>query len=260
MDQPDSSLRTINRICAILHIFDETEPVQTLSQISKKVNLPKSTTLRLLESLVSQGILNRDNNGKGYQLGYQLITWGRLALTSLDLRNIARPFLRSLSEITGETAILSIRDGSSCIWLDIVESKQPIRLAASFGKNLSLHAGASAKVLIAFLPDADTERILSEIKYTPFQVNTVNSLEKMRQEIARIRSQGYAVSFEETDKGAMGIAAPVFDQANRLIAGLGIAAPTSRITYENIPPIAEIVLNHCRDLSTRFGSSKYRNS
>lgn len=250
----DSGISTLNRVCLILNAFTESEQILTLTEISKRIQLPKSTTHRMLEAMECHGLIVREPHGPGYQLGYQLIRWGTLALTNLDLRNNALPVLESLCASTNESAVLSARYGYFAMWIELVESRQPVRLAIRVGEPLHLHAGASAKVLWAFLPDAEIERILNGIKLIPLKPNTIVSPETMRAELRTIRERGYATSYEETDFGAMGIAAPVYNHMGQPIAGLGIAAPVTRVPPERVQELARHVLAASQELSRKLGA------
>jgi len=254
MPSETSAVRTVNRISDILNCFTCEQPLLNLTTISNTLNLPKSTCHRLLTALEAQGFLARDTAGRGYRLGYQLLYWGMVAQTTLDLRNEALPSLQALCETTGETAILSIRDGNVGICLAMVESSQSVRLTMQVGRRIMLHAGASSKVLWAFLPEPEIRQILAEIELSPVQVNTITDREQLLLELGRIRERGYAVSFEETDAGAMGIAAPVYDHAGQPIAGIGIAAPLSRFPAERVSVMAPAVVDAARALSARLGA------
>lgn len=252
----DSTGRSIIRIADILNCFSVEEPVHTLTTISKRLELPKSTTHRLLTTLVGQGFLMRDVHGRGYQLGYQLLHWGMVAQAALDLRNEALPILRALSKSVDETAILTVRDGMRGLYLEIVESGQPVRLTMQVGRRLRLHAGASSKVLLAFLPEADIEQIVNAIELLPLTSNTITDPALLRAELAAIRQRGYATSFEETDLGAMGIAAPVYDRTGDPVAGIGIAAPLARIPPERVSEAAPAVIEASQQLSARLGAPR----
>jgi DNA-binding IclR family transcriptional regulator len=250
----DSASRTVNRICDILNSFSDDEAALTLTEISRRIDLPKSTTYRFLLALESQGMVYCEPKSREYRLGHQLIHWGMLAQASIDLRNDALPILRMLTETTGESSILSMRFGNIATWVEIIESRHALRLAMRVGQPLSLHAGASSKVLLAFLPEYEIERILSEIELTPIKKNTITDLGIMRQELHSIRSRGYATSFEETDGGAMGIAAPVYDHNGQTVAGIGILAPIARVPEARIPEVAEPVLQASYELSRQLGA------
>ena len=248
-----TAVRTVNRISDILNCFTREQPELNLTAISNRLGLPKSTVHRLLLALESQGFLMRAVNGRGFQLGYQLLHWGMVAQCALDLRNEALPFLRRLSESTGETAILSVRDGLQGVCLEMVASSQPVRLNMQAGQRLMLHAGASAKVLWAFLPDDEIQRILYAIELPPLQPGAITDRDRLCDELLATRQRGYAVSFEETDHGAMGIAAPIYDHTGRPVGGVGIAAPLARIPREDVSSVAPLVVEVARQLSIRLG-------
>lgn len=254
MSGEKSGVRTVDRICSILNCFSQEAPVLSLTEISNHLDLAKSTAHRLLTAMEYHGLLTREVDGPGYRLGYQLLSWGMLMQKTHDLRNEALPFLRTLVEKTSETAILSVRSGDEGICVEMVESSQPVRLAMQVGRRLMLHAGASAKVLWAFLPDEEIRRILNEIALVAVQVNTITDPDEMYRELVTIRERGYATSFEETDKGAMGITAPVYDHTGWPVAGIGIAAPIARVAQDQIPAIARLVVDSGRQLSVRLGA------
>lgn len=257
MSPADSAIRAVNRICNILNSFSEDDRALSLTEISRRIGLPKSTTYRFLEALESQGLLTREPQDQGFRLGYQLIRWGALAQNGLDLRNLAVPILQALATATDETAILSVRYGTVGLWLELIESRQPVRLAMHVGRRLMLHAGASSKVLWAFLPAAERERLLQEVELVPLRPNTITDPVAMRAELEAIRQRGYATSFEETDEGAMGIAAPVYDHTGQLVAGIGIAAPLSRVPPEKVTALAQQVLVASRALSLQLGAAPH---
>jgi DNA-binding IclR family transcriptional regulator len=256
MPPETSAVRTVNRISAILNCFSSDQPVLNLTAISDRLGLARSTTHRLLTALERQGFLTRALTGQGYHLGYQLLHWGALAQATLDVRNEALPILRELSTATGETAILSVRDGTVGICVEKVDSTQPVRLAMRAGQCLHLHAGASAKVLLAFLPEDEIVHILSQVELLPLERNTIIDPGLLLSELRAIRARGYATSFEETDCGAMGLAAPVYDHTKQVVAGIGIAAPLARVSPALVPALTESVLRASSELSQRLGGGR----
>ncbi len=255
MNIQNSGNSVIERMCAVLNAFSEEEKILTLSEISRRIRLPKSTTHRFLTALAEQGLLYKEPGGHGFRLGYQLFRWGMLAQRSIDFRNLALPILKKLCQVTGETAVLSVRDGNAGIWIEQIESEQAFRIAKREGVRLMLHAGASSKVLLAFLEDEEINKILSQIELVPLQINTIVDKNELRRELQITRQQGYATSFEETDRGAMGIAAPVYDHYNKLIAGIGIVAPINRVTQNQVPAMAELVVAAGCELSILLGAT-----
>jgi len=253
MQTSDSTLRVINRVCDILNCYSVDETSFTVTDISQKIGLPKSTTYRIIQALTSKGLL--DNvDAHQYTLGHQLIRWGFISQSSINLRNLALPTMTSLMEATGETSILSMRFGYTGIWIEMVECRQPVRLVMRIGERLSLHAGASSKILWAFLPEKQIDDILEIIELLPLEKNTITDPHKMREELAEIRKRGYAISFEETDKESMGVAAPIYNHQGQPVAGIGIIAPVSRVPRERISEIADHVVKAGREVSARLGA------
>jgi DNA-binding IclR family transcriptional regulator len=199
-------------------------------------------------------MLYREPNGRGYRLGYLLIRWGILSQASISLRSLALPVLHQLAAETGESAILSVRVGYAGIWIEMIESRHPVRLAMRVGQHLQLHAGASSKVLWAFLPPARVEDILAHIELKPLCTQTITDKALLLEELERIRQRGYATSFEETDPGAMGVAAPVFDHSGQPVAGIGVAAPINRVPPARVPEIAGPVVAASQQLSRLLGA------
>ena len=254
MPQADSTIRTINRVCDILNCFSSRVPRLTLTEISNKVGIPKSSTHRLLEALRSQGFVNYDEQNRTFQLGYQLIRWGTKAQDAVDVRNISLPFLRELTDITGETSILSIRHGYSGFCLEMIESPHPMRLSWRVGQPLPLHAGSSSKVLWAFLSEEEIDDILANLSLHSLMDGTITNPDELKKELRRIRERGYACSFEETDRDAMGISAPVYDHQMNPVAGVGVIAPVSRTNDEVEAKMVETVLHTATMISKLMGA------
>jgi IclR family KDG regulon transcriptional repressor len=167
---------------------------------------------------------------------------------------VALPIMRRLSQQVGECSVLSVRNGNAGIWIEMVESDHAVRLALRLGKALALHAGASSKVLLGFLPDDEMDRILNEIELTPIAANTITDKARLRQACIKARTCGYMVSFEETDAGVMGVAAPVYDHQGEVVAGIGIIAPIVRAPVERVPEIALYVVQAGQELSRMMGN------
>lgn len=246
MDNP-SSVKTIDRLVTILDCFSNDHPTWSLGELSEHLRLPKSTLHRFLVALESYGILYRGPDDRRWRLGYRLFAWGSLAAESTDLRRLAHPVVHDLSVATGETALLTVYQGGDVVCLDKVETSQPVRVALEVGSRHPPHAGASSKVLMAFLPEEETQEIIRQKGLPALCRNTITTAEALLAELARIRLQGYAESLEETDLGAWGVATPIRDGAGEVVAAIGIAAPTSRHSAER----AQMYISLCRQAAER---------
>jgi IclR family transcriptional regulator, acetate operon repressor len=162
------------------------------------------------------------------------LSLGERARTLADLRPAAIGPLRRLAEATGETALLTVlspaRDRSVC--LERVETSQPLRLSVQPGRQLPLHAGASQKALLAFMPPGEIDNLAAR----PLErccTATITSRSALRRELAAIRARGWSSSYEETNVGVWGIAVPVLSPAD-VVCAVGIAGPSARLTDKRV--------------------------
>jgi len=227
------SLQVLDRAFAILARFTREHPEWTTTEIARACELPIPTAHRILTTLRAHGFLSRDE-AKRFRLGPAAMELGERALEAIDLRTISFPILERLAEQSGETALLTVlndtRDRSVC--LERVESTQPLRLSVEPGRLLPLHAGASQKILLAYMPTDECERILSKPLERVWRA-TITRPDTLRADLALTRRRGWAQSFEETNGGTWGLAVPILDQNDEIVAGIGLAGPSARLTKES---------------------------
>jgi len=226
------SLQVLERAFAILEAFTEFRPEWSTSDLARYLELPIPTVHRLLAALARLGYVSRDEQTRRFRLGGAAIQLGERARAVSDLRAVALLPLRRLSEATDETALLTVlstqRDRSVC--LERVESSQPLRLSVQPGSQLPLHAGASQKALLAFMP----ERELGPVLAGPLErlcTATITEPGELRRDLAAIREHGWASSYEETNLGVWGIAVPVISEDD-VVCAVGIAGPDARLSDE----------------------------
>jgi DNA-binding IclR family transcriptional regulator len=219
----------LDRAFAILDLFTVEEPEWTTTEVARRCGLPLATAHRLLAALQRREYVRRDDDTKRFRLGMAALRLGERARSAIDLRAVALPVLRRLAEETGETALLTVLDEtrSRSLCLERIESVQPLRLSVQPGRLLPLHAGASQKVLLAFMPEAERERVLAG-PLPRLGRATIVDPQELRTELEEIRERGYAVSAEETNAGVWGMAVPILDGSGAIVAGLGFAGPLAR--------------------------------
>jgi len=236
-----SPVKTVDRLVKVLDCFSSQRPTWSLAELSLHLHLPKSTLHRFLCGLESHDVLRRDPADKRWRLGYRLFVWGNLAAESTGLRHVARPFMHDLVVATGETALLTVYRDQEVICIDKVETSQAVRLTLDLGLRNPPHAGASSKVLMAYLPDDEIRAIIRDRGLPRLCANTITRPDELLLELTRIRQQGYAVSREETDLSAWGVAAPIYGWKDcEVVAAIGIAGPTSRFGDNVVRHYAEM--------------------
>ncbi len=245
----NSSVRTIDRLVHILNCFTGDKTTWSLSELSGRLGLPKSTLHRFLVGLEQHDIMRRDENNK-WLLGHQLFIWGSLAVESTGLRQVAAPVMRELAERTGETVMLTEYRNGDVICIEKIETSHSVRLAMNVGAVRAPHAGASSKVLLAFLPEVEMNRIITVRGLPRLCTRTITEPIALHAELAQIRQFDYAQSYEETDIGAWGIATPIRNWRSEVVAALGIAGPTVRYSEQQM----QDYLQFCRDASARIST------
>jgi DNA-binding IclR family transcriptional regulator len=246
------SLQVLDRAFTILEAFTEFRPEWSTSDLARFLELPIPTVHRLLGALARLGYVTRDAQTRRFRLGGAAMQLGERARAVSDLRALALLPLRRLSEAADETAVLTVlspeRDRSVC--LERVETSQPLRLSVQPGSQLPLHAGASQKALLAFMPEREIDRLLDQ-PLEQLCTATITEPRQLRRDLEAIRERGWASSYEETNLGVWGIAVPVISEDD-VVCAVGIAGPSARLSDEgfrrDVPSVQRAALAVARSL------------
>lgn len=224
------ALQVLDRTFSILDLFSRVHPDWSTTEIARICHLPTPTAYRILTALRRHGFVTQDAGSKRFRLGIAALDLGERARAIVDVRLPSLPVLRRLCHETGETALLTVlSDGNDrSVCLERVESSQPLRLSVEPGRQIPLHAGASQKVLLAYLPPEEINRLLSGPLERLCRA-TITDPNELRAELAQIRRRGWASSFEETNLGVWGLAVPILNKHGWVIAGVGLAGPSARL-------------------------------
>jgi DNA-binding IclR family transcriptional regulator len=182
----------------------------------------KASVFRILHTLLEQGLVRQEPDTKAYGLGPTLIVLGQAATESLDFRRAARPAMERLTEESGLPTYLNVPGTQDVVCLEYVPSLAGINLYGKAGHTMPYHACPSGLVLLAYGPDERLLRVLAN-GLARYARNTIVGKRALRAEVARVRSQGYAVGADDLEDGVSSVAAPVCDVAGRVIGALGLA-------------------------------------
>src|SRR5947209_2024287 len=189
-------IQSVERAVSVLKLFGEAESELGVTELARRLKLHKSTVSRLLSTLEAGGFVQQDPHSGRYRLGLQLATLAGLALTQYELRDVARPWLRELANVSGETTTLSVLDGHEAVNIDQALGPNPVKHLGWIGRRLPLHCTAAGRPLLAYVPAAFLDRLLSRplARFTP---QTITNPIILRRELDRVRQLGYAVAQEE---------------------------------------------------------------
>ena len=249
-------VQVIDRALAILEVLADDGPALTLAELARRIRLPKSTLLRLLNVLQQHRFVAKDPRSGNYRLGLKLLELGASASSQFDFVERARPHLNRLMQVTGETVFLSVLDGIEALAVDRVESARTVRVPLSAGGRTPAYCTANGKALLAFLPLADLEARLGRARLTRYTRNTIVTLPALRNELRRVRAMGYAVDHEEMEEGLKCIAAPVRNLGGVVVASVGILGPAFRLGDGNLADIAARVVEAADRVSAELGFRK----
>lgn len=247
------SVRAVERALDVLLCFSSRTPELTMSQISEKIGINKSTVHRLLLTLERKRFVERDPSSGLYRPGLRLLQMSSLAMEHNNLRRLVAPFLQDLCTQHRENVNLAVLDGSDVIYVDVVEGSQRVKLAAATGQRLPAFCTASGKAILAFLPEEDVTLILEHGMPKHTQA-TKTSKDDFFEEMAEIRSRGFAFSEEEFEDGINAVAVPICDQP---IASISIAGPAYRLNRERMMELGPDLLVTARNIGTEVERSSH---
>lgn len=245
----------VDRAVHILELLKACRNEMTLAEITKATGWHKSSIQKLLVTLSYHGVLERDESTKRYSLGIALAEYGRVALNNLDIRLIAKPYLKELVGYSGETAVLAILNGTKMVMVDKKEPVLQIRASPFIGSRLAATATSNGKALLAWLPEARVNEILRVEGLRAFTPKSIVSRKAYRAELAATRKRGYAIDRGEFQEGATGVSAPVFGPGQRVLATISIVGPEFRMTEKMIQDCGAKCMEVAGRLGARFEKS-----
>ncbi len=223
--------QSLERGLAILAAFSPDKPLLGISELARKLGLSRSTTHRYVATLASLSYLQQDDLTRKYRLGVRVLDLGFSLLDSLDLREVAAPHLRRLTEATGHTSNLAIRDDTDVILIDRVRGRpgryHHLEFSLRVGSRLPSYCSATGKALLAFLPRHDLDQLLDRIEFVQRGPRTLTSKAALLTELEGVRHAGVAVNDEELESALRSIAAPVRSRSGEVIAAVNVAIPWS---------------------------------
>lgn len=243
---------TADRALTILQMFTEQRSRISASEVAEHLGVSRSTAYRYAQTLVRSEFLSEES-GNGFRLGPKVMELARIARRSYGLADMAIPAMRSLAAEFHETVILTKRIGTTILCLEREEwPGQYIRLSYERGSRLTLNAGASALILLAWLPEDYVRQLITTESLRAYTSSTLTDPDHIIQRLHQIRMDGYSIAQGEVDKDALGIAAPIFDNQGEVCAGLSIVTLKSRFDEASLQKVVERLSSTAQELTTEM--------
>ena len=232
------SAPSVKKAFEILRALSSSKEGLGVSEIARGLNMAKSTVHGMTSTLEGLGAVTRDPHTKRYRLGLTLFELGRLAYSQIDLKTLARPIIEELMEKTQASVFLGILNWDHVTVLDIVESRQDLKITAPIGTTMSLFAGAVGKVFLASMEESQSQKIIRSKGLTRFTKNTIVDPELYYQELENVRKKGYAVDDEEYILGVRAVASPIVG-LGQLMSAIWVVGFKASLNKEKMKAVIE---------------------
>jgi DNA-binding IclR family transcriptional regulator len=223
----------------------------TLSELSRKLDIPKSTTHYLIYTLATRGYVQRTTNGR-HSLGLRLTGIVSQSRAEVDLSALAAPYLREVAARVDLTATAAILKGAEAVIIGRANAFQDIGGGAWVGRHLDLHCTAQGKALLSGYPDEELNRLLLRRELAQYTSKTIISLDALRAQLAQIRVRGYAINDEEQVHGVRAVAAPILDPLGNVITCVSVRGSVDQIPHSRFSELGREMIRAARDIALQI--------
>jgi IclR family acetate operon transcriptional repressor len=245
-------ITALQRGLGLLRLFAGTDRGLPAAELAKLSKLPVSTVHRFLVNLEATGFLSCDANGV-YRLGVACVSLGQAAREHMDIRRVCLLHLEDLNRRTRETVHLTVRHGLTAVYVEKLDSLEPLRIFSRIGASVPLHCTAVGKVLLACLPPNEQEQVLNQLSLQRFTENTVGSIQELQTQLKRVQRDGYAYDLEEHELHIRCIAAPIRDHSGSVNASFSVTGPAVRMSAARMKEIALLLKKASANISRDMG-------
>jgi DNA-binding IclR family transcriptional regulator len=222
-------LTSVTNAVRLIKAFTSSHPTRGVSELSRELELSKSSVHRILATLADEGMLEQDPETGRYRLGLVMYDLAAAVPTQRDLHEAVLLPMTELCNRTGETVQVGVLDGRQVVYIERRVSPTTLGLFANLGRRVEIHCNGTGKVLLANLPQDRQEQLLSELELTRKTSYTITTMKKLRAELELIRRQGFAENRHESEVGVVSVAAPIRDASASTVAAMSVAGPAERM-------------------------------
>jgi IclR family KDG regulon transcriptional repressor len=245
--------KSVEKAIIVLNCFSTEKQILGVGDISQSTGYTKSTVSRLLSTLEKHGCVMKTGSAGKYQLGYRINLWANISARQNNLVNIARPVMEELRDKCGEEIALYVVESDRRVCVARVQSLHEIAKVGPVGTYYPLHAGASGKVLLAYLPEDQRNAIIVKGRLEKYTSLTITDHQKLEKDLEAIRNKGYAVSRGEREPDAFSVTAPIWDAGGRVVASISISGPNFRLTDKQLKKNIQEIQTASKEISYKLG-------
>lgn len=253
MEKNQSHIQSVVRALQILELLSEGNSEKSLTEIAEEMGWPKSTVHGVITTLRDYRFVDQSEQNGRYRIGIRFFEFGHRFARNWDIREIAIPVMKKLTNQFGEMVQLATEDAGEVLYIEKVESTHLIRIVSEIGTRLPMHCSGLGKALLAFKPPSELKRILSQKGMPRMTVNTITDPEKLEKELAKVRKQGYAVDNREIMEGLRCIAAPIRDKNGGVQYAISVSGMAERLSGEYFEQVKGAVVEAAEEISNLMG-------
>jgi IclR family acetate operon transcriptional repressor len=247
------SMNSAEKTLAVLEAVASPGPSHRLRAIASRVDLPKSTVHRILQTLAKHGYVMAATEGS-YGIGPRTLALAGEVLGNSDYRHAAAPMLRELQAAFGQTVHLAVRTGNAAVYVEKIEGDQPYRMASRIGMSIPLYCTGIGKAILAELPQDETRQLLKSTTLARRTDHTLTAVGALMDDLQEVRTRGYSIDDEENEANVRCVAASVRDSFGAALGGVSISALSFDLTLEQAHALGPHVRAAADAISAALGA------
>jgi len=249
-------VETLIRFFKIIDLLENSSELR-LKDIAEKLDIDKSTIHRFLKTLLKYNFVRMNPSNKKYSLGLKFLNIATKIIDSIDIRNIAHPYLIDLEEYSNETIHLTTFDGKRVVYIDKIESIKPIRMYSRIGNIAPINCTAAGKAILAFQKESVINNIIQDLDFIPVTKNTITDKKKFMENLEDVRNKGFAIDNSEHEENICCIAAPIRDYSREVKYAVSISAINTRMDLSELITFKDILIDKANMISKELGFIEY---
>lgn len=247
----------VERAIDIIDLMAARERDVSLSEIMKELNIPRQSLIRILNTLSDRGLVDRGDQRGFYRLGMKLLYLGSRLQDKIKLRSVARPYMQELAQKTLKTIELSTLDRDQLLLIEQIEGSEGVRLYSRVGSVYPyFHAVGAGKIYLAHMEAKKRRKVLEKIGLPAVTEHTLTDMDKLEEDLLKVREDGYAFEDQELRKGVRRVVAPVYDFRNELAGCVGIAATVFSFELKDRKYFGRMVMESAKGISSALGNQR----
>jgi DNA-binding IclR family transcriptional regulator len=251
-DGDGKNVQSIDRAFDIIETLSTEPKGLGVTELAKRLDLHKSTTHRLLATLVQRGYVSRQENGV-YQFGLKAIELASYYINSLELQTEARPYIAQITTELGLTAHLGVLEGDQVVYIERMDVLSGIKLYSQIGLRMHSYCSSLGKCLLSAFDARTLAKVMANCSFNKFTPHTIGSLDELIVELKRTRRRGWAIDNLEYSLNNRCIGAPIYDYRGEIVAAISASGPPTVLTEERIDEVAGYVRAKALAISHSLG-------